>query len=152
MYGYATSALTSNILLNDSTIKHIHIFLPHAQVAPQDALYGLVNVTVDLRALALLLQPEQVQHVVPLALLLDHVDIVVDQLQKLILQNLPVLPLEVDDGPDVLLLDLVHLELLEPVVELLYPAELDVTALAELADLASALHVEFDAKRLLALG
>lgn len=152
MYGYATSALTSNILLNDSTIKHIHIFLPHAQVTTQDALYGLVDVAVDLRTLALLLQPQQVQHVVPLALLLDHVNVVVDQLQELILQDLPIFPLEVDDGPDVLLLYLVDLELLESVVELFYPAELDVAALPELADLTTTLHVEFYTESLLALG
>lgn len=80
MYGYATSALTSNILLNDSTIKHIHIFLPYAQVTTQDALYGFVDVTVDLGTLGLLLESEQVEHVVPLTLLLDHVDVVVDEL------------------------------------------------------------------------
>jgi hypothetical protein len=67
-----------NILLNDSTIKQIHIFLPYAQVLAQDALDGLVDVAVDLGTVALLLQPQQVQHVVPLALLLDDVDVVVD--------------------------------------------------------------------------
>jgi hypothetical protein len=138
-----------NILLNDSTIKQIHIFLPDTQVPAQDALDGLVNVAVNLEAVALFLEPQQVEHVVPLALLLDHVDVVVDELQELVLQHLAVLPLVVYDRPDVLLLYLVHLELLETVVQLLYTAELDVAALSELTDLASALHVKFYAQGLL---
>ncbi len=71
---------------------------------------------VNLHTVALLLESQQVQHIIPLALLLDHVDVVVDELQELFLEHFTILPLVVDDCPDVLLLYLVHFEILETVV------------------------------------
>jgi hypothetical protein len=140
------------IPLNNSTIKQIDILLVDFEVLAQQSLDGLVDVVIDLCIIVLLLEAKQVEDVVPLALLLDDVDVVVDQLHEFLLEDLAVLPLVVDDRPDVLLLDLADLVLLEPIVELLDLAEFYVAALLELADLAPALEVEFDVEGLLALG
>ena len=98
---------------------------------------------IDLHIAILLLQPQQIEYVIPLALLLYDIDIVIDQLCKLFLEDLAILPLVVDDRPDVLLFLLRELVGLEAVVELLDLVELDVAALFEFADFAFASCVEF---------
>lgn len=126
----------------DNRIDHLDILTIDPQIPSQHPFDPLVDMRIDLRVLVLLLKAQQVQNIVPLALFLDDVDVVVDELQEFLLEDLAVLPFVVYYGPNVLLFYLRTRVFLEAVVEFLHLCELDVGALLELADLASALLVE----------
>lgn len=114
--------------------------------------YGhLVYVFVDFLMIVFLFESQQIENVLPLALLLDVVDVVVDEMDEVVLVECEsVVPLAVDDAPDVHLLLLGALNYLDLVVEVLYGGEAALAVVQAIADLALALLLHLDVEGLLA--
>ena len=118
----------------------------------QQANSHLVDVFIDLLVVNLVLEADKVEEVVPLALLLNIVDVVVDEVGVVALEEGQPVPLVVYYAPNVLLLLFHVLQQLDLVVELLNCGEAVLVELDPPADLALALLLHLDVEGLLALG
>jgi hypothetical protein len=70
--------IASYIIFYDMIIESLYIFFGYAEQLGNQPLQGLINMIIDLHIAILLLQPQQIEYVIPLALLLYDVDIVID--------------------------------------------------------------------------
>ena len=118
----------------------------------QEANSHLVDVFIDLFVVDLVFESDEVEEVIPLALLLDVVYVVVDEVGVVALEEGQPVPLVVYYAPDVLLLFLHVLQQFDLVVELLNCGETVLVELDACADLALALLLHFDVEGLLAFG
>ncbi len=59
-------------------IESLYIFFGYAEQFGNQPLQGLIDMIIDLYIAILLLQPQQIEYIIPLALLLYDVDIVID--------------------------------------------------------------------------
>ena len=59
-------------------IESLYIFFGYAEQLGNQSLQGLIDMIIDLYIAILLLQPQQIEYIIPLALLLNDVDIVID--------------------------------------------------------------------------
>lgn len=67
----------ANILLYHMLIEGINILFRNTKQLSYQSFQGLIYVIIDLHILILLLQPQQIENIIPLTLLLYHIDIVV---------------------------------------------------------------------------
>ena len=58
-------------------IESLYIFFWYAEQLGNQPLQGLIDMIIDLYIAILLLQPQQIEYIIPLALLLYDVDIVI---------------------------------------------------------------------------
>lgn len=111
-----------------------------------------VDVFVDFFVVVFLFESEQVEEVVPLALLFDVVDVVVDQVDEIVVvESQPFVPLAVDNVPYLHLLLLRVLQHLDLVVQILNRREGPPAHVSPSADLAVALLLHLYTQSLLPL-